>query len=47
MSDPIEPVERDPKTRRRGAATILIALAFVIACVVSFLLVAIGFGHRG
>jgi len=47
MSDPAEPVRSEPKARRRGAATILIALAFVVAGVASFLLVAVGFGHRG
>lgn len=47
MSDPAEPVRESPKARRRGGAVILIAAAFVIACVVSFLLVAIGFGHQG
>ena len=44
MSD--EPAET-PKARRRGRAVIVIAAAFVIACVASFLLVAVGFGHRG
>ncbi len=47
MSDPAQPVHESPKAKRRGGAIILIAAAFVIACVVSFLLVAIGFGHRG
>lgn len=47
MSDPTEPVPEDPKARRRGGTVIMIAAAFVIACVASFLLVAMGFGHRG
>ncbi|MDR6624202.1 hypothetical protein [Caulobacter segnis] len=36
-----------PKAKGRGRGVILIAMAFVIACVAGFLLVAIGFGHRG
>lgn len=44
-------VSRDPaetpKARSRGTSVIAIAAAFVIACVASFLLVAVGFGHRG
>lgn len=47
MSEPAEPVREDPKARRRGGMVIAIAAAFVIACVASFLLVAIGFGHQG
>lgn len=47
MSDPTEPVQEEPKARRRGGAVIMIAAAFVVACIASFVLVAIGFGHRG
>ncbi|ADG12044.1 hypothetical protein [Caulobacter segnis] len=47
MSDPTEPVHEDPKARRQGGVIVLIAAAFVLACVVSFLFVAVGFGHRG
>jgi hypothetical protein len=47
VSDPIEPVHENPKARRQGGVAILIAAAFVLACVVSFLFVAVGFGHRG
>jgi hypothetical protein len=36
-----------PKAKGRGRGVIIIAAAFVIACVASFVLVAIGFGHRG
>ncbi|HWT51185.1 MAG TPA: hypothetical protein VN113_03285 [Caulobacter sp.] len=38
---------RSKAKRRFGVATLVIAAAFVAACVVSFMLVAIGFGHRG
>ena len=44
MSD--DPAETS-RAERRGRGVILIAAAFVIACVASFLLVALGFGHRG
>ncbi|WP_304280502.1 hypothetical protein [Caulobacter segnis] len=36
-----------PKAQSRGRSVIAIAAAFVIACVASFLLVAVGFGHKG
>jgi len=35
-----------PKQRFSGPA-LLIALVFVVACVASFMLVAISFGHQG
>jgi hypothetical protein len=47
VSDPTEPVHEDPKARRQGGVVVLIAAAFVLACLVSFLFVAVGFGHRG
>ena len=38
----------DQKIRGRlSGGVLLIAIAFVAACVVSFLAVAIGFGHQG
>lgn len=33
--------------QRFGGQVLLIALVFVVACVVSFMIVAIGFGHQG
>lgn len=43
-----DPASGDPKTRRRFSAPIIVVgLVFVVACVASFMLVAIGFGHRG
>lgn len=37
-----------PRPKQRfGAQALLIAVVFVVACVVSFMVVAIGFGHQG
>lgn len=48
MDGPTDPTPGDPKARRRlGVSTLVIAAVFVAACVVSFMLVAIGFGHQG